>query len=132
MGLYAGERARDIAARTGLTPGQHILDHMGSTELAANLFRATQAEEKVRREEIRREEIQGKAKANQAHYDIGREVRQTIERLGGTMPEDLPTPRESIQQLEARERKPLEAARDREARPSLFPELDTRGEEDNG
>ena len=124
MGLYDGERARNIAARKGLTPGQHILDHMGSTEMAANLFRATQAEEK-----IRREEIQGKATANRAHFDVGREVRETIQRIGGTMPEDLPTPGESIQQLEARERRRLEEQRDREQRPSLFPELDTRGED---
>lgn len=68
---------------------------MGSTELAANLFRATQAEEK-----IRREQIQGKAQANQAHHDVGRKVRKTIQELGGTMPEALPVPDKGIPQLE--------------------------------
>jgi DNA-damage-inducible protein D len=75
---------------------------MGSTELAANLFRATQAEEKLRREKIR-----GKAKANQTHYQVGRKVRQTIQELGGTMPEDLPTV-ESIKKIEAKKRKQIE------------------------
>jgi DNA-damage-inducible protein D len=75
---------------------------MGSTELAANLFRATQTEEK-----LRREKVQGKANANRTHYDVGRVVRQTIEQLGGTLPENLPTPPESIQQLQRRERKSL-------------------------
>ena len=68
---------------------------MGSTELAANLFRATQTEEK-----LRREQIQGKTEANKTHYEVGRKVRQTIEELGGTMPEDLPTPGKSIKQIE--------------------------------
>ena len=68
---------------------------MGSTELAANLFRATQTDEKIRRENIK-----GKEKANQTHYDVGRKVRQTIKDLGGTMPEDLPTPSKSIKQIE--------------------------------
>jgi DNA-damage-inducible protein D len=76
---------------------------MGSTELAANLFRATQTEEK-----LRREQIHGKEKANRTHYEVGQEVRNTIERLGGTLPEDLPTPQESIQQLQNRERKQIE------------------------
>ncbi len=102
MGLYGGEKARDIQRRKGLKPNQKILDHMGSTELAANLFRSTQAEEKIRREKIK-----GKAKANQAHEDVGKEVRATIERLGGTMPEELPTPPESIQQLEQDHKKKM-------------------------
>ncbi len=68
---------------------------MGSTELAANLFRATQAEDK-----IRRDNIQGKNKANQTHFEVGTEVRQTIEELGGTMPEDLPVAEKSVRQLE--------------------------------
>ena len=68
---------------------------MGSTELAANLFRATQAEDKLRREGIK-----GKAAANRTHLEVGRKVRQTIEELGGTMPENLPTPEKSIKQLE--------------------------------
>ena len=100
QGLYGGLKARDIANRKGLKKGQDILDHMGSTELAANLFRATQTEEK-----LRREQIVGKANANKAHYDVGKKVRQTIQELGGTMPEDLPTPEKSIQQLEREQRK---------------------------
>ena len=68
---------------------------MGSTELAANLFRATQTEEK-----LRRDNIQGKGNANQTHYEVGKKVRQTIKDLGGTMPEDLPTPVKSIRQIE--------------------------------
>ena len=75
---------------------------MGSTELAANLFRATQTDEKLRREHIK-----GKAAANKTHYDVGRKVRQTIEDLGGTMPEDLPTPEKSIKQIEREQRKEL-------------------------
>ena len=71
------------------------MDHMGSTELAANLFRATQTEEK-----LRRDNIQGKEQANQTHFDVGAKVRKTIEELGGTMPEDLPTPEKSIKQIE--------------------------------
>jgi len=68
---------------------------MGSTELAANLFRATQAEEK-----LRKENIANKHKANQTHYEVGKKVRQTIAELGGTMPENLPTPSKSIKQIE--------------------------------
>ncbi len=86
MGLYGGLDARGIHKKKGLKKSQHILDHMGSTELAANLFRATQTEEK-----LRREKIQGKTKANETHYQVGKKVRQTIEELGGTMPENLPT-----------------------------------------
>ena len=81
---------------------EKILDHMGSTELAANLFRATQTDEKLRRENIR-----GKEKANQTHYEVGRKVRQTIAELGGTMPEDLPTPEKSIKQIESEQKKRL-------------------------
>ena len=98
-GLYNGETARDIAARKGLRPGQPVLDHMGSTELAANLFRATQAEDK-----LRREGIQGKSAANRTHFEVGKKVRQTIAELGGAMPEDLPTPAESIAQVQKRQR----------------------------
>ncbi len=103
MGLYGGLRARDIHERKGLKRSQHILDHMGSTELAANLFRATQAEDKLRREQIK-----GKERANRTHYEVGQEVRETIRRLGGTLPEELPTPGESIRQLHRQERKELE------------------------
>jgi DNA-damage-inducible protein D len=93
-GLYGGMGNKDIHAAKGLTKSQKILDHMGSTELAANLFRATQTEEK-----LRRDQVQGKAQANQTHYAVGRKVRQTIQELGGTMPEQLPTPATSIQQI---------------------------------
>lgn len=84
-GLYGGLDAKGIHKKKNLKKSQHILDHMGSTELAANLFRATQTEEK-----LRNENIQGKQKANQIHFDVGRKVRQTIKEIGGTMPENLP------------------------------------------
>ena len=100
-GLYGGLDAKAIHARKGLKKSQKILDHMGSTELAANLFRATQTEEKLRRENIK-----GKTKANKTHYDVGKKVRQTIQELGGTMPEDLPVA-DSIKSLECKERKLL-------------------------
>ena len=93
-GLYGGLDAKGIHAKKGLKKSEHILDHMGSTELAANLFRATQAEEKLKRENIK-----GKQKANQAHFEVGKKVRQTIQELGGTMPEDLPKA-ESIKKIE--------------------------------
>lgn len=99
QGLYGGLGAKEIHARKGLKKSQQILDHMGSTELAANLFRATQTDEKLRRENIR-----GKAAANQTHYEVGSKVRQTIKDLGGTMPENLPTPGKSIAQLEKESR----------------------------
>lgn len=98
IGLYGGLNAQDIHRHKGLKKGQQILDHMGSTELAANLFRATQAEEK-----LRREKIIGKAKANAAHREVGAKVRQTIKELGGTMPENLPAS-ESIKKLESRQK----------------------------
>ena len=101
-GLYGGLSRQDIHDRKGLKKSQDILDHMGSTELAANLFRATQTEEK-----LRRENIQGKQRANQTHYEVGQKVRQTIEELGGTMPEDLPTA-DSIKKLERQKQKELE------------------------
>lgn len=100
MGLYGGLKAQDIKRRKGLKKSQDILDHMGSTELAANLFRATQTEEK-----LRRDNIQGKKNANQTHYEVGKKVRQTIQELGGTMPEDLPTPEKSIGQIEREQKK---------------------------
>lgn len=102
-GLYGGLDAKAIHSRKGLKKNQKILDHMGSTELAANLFRATQAEEK-----IRRENIDGKARANAAHYEVGKKVRETIKELGGTLPEDLPCPPKGIPQIE-RERRALGA-----------------------
>ena len=89
-GLYGGLDRSGIRRRKGLRPKQHILDHMGSTELAANLFRATQTEEK-----LRRDNVQGKDAANATHYRVGQEVRQAIGNIGGTMPEDL-APAEDI------------------------------------
>jgi DNA-damage-inducible protein D len=99
-GLYGGLTAKDLHARKGLKKSQKILDHMGSTELAANLFRATQTEEKLKREQVR-----GKQHANQTHFEVGRKVRQTIQELGGTMPERLPTPDRSIKQLASAKKK---------------------------
>ena len=101
MGLYDGLGAKEIHARKGLKKSQQILDHMGSTELAANLFRATQAEDK-----LRREKITGKDNANQAHREVGAKVRQTIKELGGSMPENLPAA-ESIRKLESKSKKAL-------------------------
>jgi len=101
-GLYGGLDAKGIHKRKGLKKSQNILDHMGSTELAANLFRATQTEEKLKRDAIK-----GKQKANQTHYDIGKKVRKTIEEIGGTMPENLPVA-DSVKKLEKNlEPKPL-------------------------
>jgi DNA-damage-inducible protein D len=95
MGLYGGLDVDDIHNKKGLTINQKILDYMGSTELIANLFRISQTEEK-----LRKDNIQGADKATQTHYAVGREVRKAIEKIGGTMPEDLPTPEKSIQQIE--------------------------------
>lgn len=114
-GLYAGETARDIAARKGLAKGEHVLDWMGSEELAANWFRITQAEAKMRREGV-----DNKGDANHTHYTVGQAVRKTIADLGGTMPEDLSTPTESIKQVEQREQKRLEQEAQRHRQPSLF------------
>lgn len=100
MGLYGGLKAKDIKNRKGLKKSQDILDHMGYEELAANLFRATQTEAK-----LRRENIQGKENANHTHFVVGKKVRDTIAELGGTMPEDLPTPEKSIKQLEKEQKK---------------------------
>jgi DNA-damage-inducible protein D len=103
MGLYGGLTAADIHERKGLKKSEKILDNMGYEELAANLFRATQAEAK-----LKRENIQGKTEANATHYEVGKVVRDTISQLGGTMPEDLPTPDKSIKQLEREERKRIQ------------------------
>ena len=94
-GLYNGETADDIAKRKGLRYREDILDNMGSDELIANLFRISQTEQKLKRDNVKTE-----SKANKTHYDVGKEVRNTIERLGGTMPEDLPTPKKSLKELE--------------------------------
>lgn len=99
-GLYGGLDAKSIHEKKGLKKSQKILDHMGSEELAANLFRATQTDAK-----LRRDGIQGKDNANKTHFEVGQKVRQTIKELGGTMPEDLPTPEKSIKQLEREQKK---------------------------
>ena len=101
MGLYGGLTAQDIHRRKRLKKGRQILNHMGSTELAANLFRATQTEEKLRRDNIK-----GRQKANRTHREVGKKVRQTIKELGGTMPENLPVA-EDIKKLETKQRKKL-------------------------
>ena len=99
-GLYNGETADDIAKRKGLRYREDILDNMGSEELAANLFRITQTESKLKRENIKTE-----SDANKAHYTIGKNIREVIEKNGGTMPENLPTPRKSLKELEKEKRK---------------------------
>jgi DNA-damage-inducible protein D len=93
--LYGGLEVEDIHKRKVLRDSDKILDIMGSEELAANLFRITQTESK-----LKRENVQGAKDANATHYTVGRKVRQTIKDLGGTMPEDLPTPEKSISQVE--------------------------------
>lgn len=93
-GLYGGLDAKGIHKKKSLKKSEHILDHMGSTELAANLFRATQTEEKLKKENIK-----GREKANQTHFEIGKKVRQTIKEIGGTMPENLPSA-ESIKKVQ--------------------------------
>jgi DNA-damage-inducible protein D len=95
MGLYGGLTVEDIHKRKGLAVRDKILDFMGSTELIANLFRISQAEDK-----LKRDAINNAADANAVHHSVGREVRAAIERVGGTMPEDLPTPDKSISQIE--------------------------------
>lgn len=94
-GLYNGETADDIAKRKGLRYREEILDNMGSEELAANLFRITQTESKLRKDKIK-----GEKNATNTHYIIGRNIRGVIEKNGGTMPEDLPTPRKSLKEIE--------------------------------
>ena len=93
-GLYGGLDAKGIHKHKNLKKNQQILDNMGSTELAANLFRATQTEEKLRREKIK-----GKQKANKTHFEVGKKIRQTIAEIGGTMPENLPTPQEDLKKI---------------------------------
>jgi len=93
-GLYGGLDAKGIHAKKGLKKSQQILDHMGSTELAANLFRATQTEELLKRKQIK-----GKVKANETHFEVGKKVRKTIQEIGGEMPENLPVA-DSLKQLE--------------------------------
>ncbi len=99
MGLYGGMKSRDIHTAKKLKPTEKILDHMGSEELAANLFRATQAEAKIKREGIK-----GQSQASQAHYEVGRKIRSTIHEIGGTMPEHLEVP-EAISKVKSRIKK---------------------------
>ena len=103
-GLYNGETADDIAKRKGLRYREDILDNMGSEELAANLFRITQTESKLKKDNIHTEND-----ANETHYNVGAAVRKTIKELGGTMPEDLPTPEKSLKQIEKEKNKKLKA-----------------------
>lgn len=102
MGLYGGLTVEDIHRKKNLKDNEKILDFMGSEELAANLFRITQTEAKLKREKVKNRE-----KANQTHYTVGKTVRKAIEDIGGTMPEDLPTPEKSIKQVEKEQLKRL-------------------------
>ena len=95
MGLYGGMDVDDIHTKKKLKVGQKILDYMGSTELIANLFRISQTEEK-----LRKDAVDNAKDATSTHYAVGREVRTAIEKIGGTLPEDMPTPQKSIQQIE--------------------------------
>ena len=102
QGLYNGLGMKDIHKRKGLKKNEQILDHMGATELAANLFRITQTDDKLRRENIK-----GKELANETHFAVGKKVRQTIAELGGTMPENLPTPKISAKKLKQERKKTI-------------------------
>ena len=115
QGLYSGETENMIHARKGLQEGEHILDFMGSDELIANAFRASLARQRLERDKTRDRE-----QANQVHYQAGRKVRQTIEEFGGTVPEQLLTPKKSFGQLEREEQKRIEQSK----QPSLFPDED--------
>ncbi len=101
-GLYNGETANDIAKRKGLRYREDILDNMGSDELIVNLFRISQTEQKLKRDNIQTEK-----EANNAHYEVGSKIRNTIKELGGTMPEELPTPKKSLKELEKENKKGL-------------------------
>lgn len=102
MGLYNGETAKAIAKRKQISEKEDILDYMGSEELGANLFRITQTEAKLRKDEINKE-----SEACNTHYVVGKTIRKAIEELGGTMPENLPTPEKSIKELEKEEIKKI-------------------------
>ena len=101
-GLYNGETADDIAKRKGLRYREDILDNMGSDELIANLFRISQTEQK-----LKKDNIQTEREANKTHYNIGKNIREVIAKNGGTMPEELPTPKKSLKQLEKENKKML-------------------------
>ncbi len=113
-GLYDGETENDIHARKGLQPKEKILDYMGSEELADNIFRAAQADAK-----LKREKPQIKKQANDTHYEVGRQVRDTIKRLGGTMPEHLPKPEKSVDQLEKEQKREIQKFLQRREQPQL-------------
>ena len=102
-GLYNGETADDIAKRKGIRYREEILDNMGSVELVDNLFRIVQTEEKLKNDNIK-----GEGNANNIHFEIGREVRNSIKRMGGKMPEELPTPERSIKEIEKSNLKKIE------------------------
>ena len=102
-GLYNGETANDIAKRKGLRYREDILDNMGSEELGANIFRITQTEALLKKQKVPNE-----TEANNTHYNVGKAVRDTIEKLGGTMPENLPTPQKSIKQIEKEKREQIQ------------------------
>lgn len=101
-GLYNGETAKDIAKRKGISEKEDILDYMSSTELATNLFRITQTDEVLKNKNINNEND-----ACKTHHNVGQAVRQTIKRIGGTMPEDMPTPRKSAKEIEKEKMKRL-------------------------
>lgn len=123
QGLYGGLGQKEIHEKKGLKKSQKILDHMGSEELAANLFRATQTDAK-----LRREQIQGKESANETHFEVGAKVRQTIKELGGTMPEDLPTPDKSIKTLRKEAQKRIER-QDEDSNEQISLDINTSKEE---
>ncbi len=102
-GLYNGKTAADIARRKGLRYREDILDNMGSDELIANLFRISQTEQKLKKDNIK-----GEQKANEVHFNIGRNIREVIAKNGGTMPEDLSTPKKSLKELEKESRNSLQ------------------------
>lgn len=106
IGLYGGLTVEDIHKRKKLKKNEKILDFMGSEELAANLFRITQTEAKLKRENVKNKE-----KANEIHYTVGKTVRKAIKDIGGTMPENLPTPEKSISQVEKEQIRKLKSSK---------------------
>lgn len=102
MGLYGGMKVEDIHQKKGLKKTDKILDFMSSTELIANLFRISQTEEKLKKDKASTTDA-----ANEIHFIVGREVRGTIERVSGTMPEDMPVPNKSISDVEREQLKKL-------------------------
>ena len=99
-GLYGGETANDIAKRKKLRYREDILDNMNEDELVANLFRINQTKQK-----LLKDKVQGENNASDIHYEVGKEIRYTIKKLGGTMPEDMPTPKKSLKELEKENKK---------------------------